>query len=191
MSNENKQIEGSVSVSNSAKVGGSAIVRGNVTIGHDLKVDGWLDADNIRAGNKGVYNSLADLKFAFPTPLNGWCAGIVNAADLETLDLYVGMAGEWVHLEGAKMKLDGLSAYDVWLSVGNEGTVEDYLASLKGAKGDKGDSAYETWIKQGHEGTEEDFLSGMHRVYLMPAAELEKKKKFEDPTGLYMGYEEE
>jgi hypothetical protein len=32
----------------------------------------------------------------------------------------------------------GASAYDVWLSVGNAGTVADYLAALKGAKGDPG-----------------------------------------------------
>lgn len=32
----------------------------------------------------------------------------------------------------------GLSAYQVWLSAGNSGTIDDYLASLKGPKGDQG-----------------------------------------------------
>ena len=32
----------------------------------------------------------------------------------------------------------GASAYDVWLSLGNEGTEQDYLNSLKGDKGDTG-----------------------------------------------------
>ena len=32
----------------------------------------------------------------------------------------------------------GLSAYQVWLAAGNVGTVDDYLASLKGSKGDPG-----------------------------------------------------
>lgn len=33
---------------------------------------------------------------------------------------------------------DGLSAYQVWLEAGNKGTEADFLASLKGAKGDTG-----------------------------------------------------
>ena len=35
---------------------------------------------------------------------------------------------------------NGLSAYEVWLADGNEGSLEDYFASLKGDKGDKGDT---------------------------------------------------
>lgn len=34
---------------------------------------------------------------------------------------------------------DGASAYDIWLSEGNEGSEADFLASLKGEPGDKGD----------------------------------------------------
>lgn len=34
---------------------------------------------------------------------------------------------------------NGLSAYEVWLADGNEGTLDDYFASLKGDKGDQGD----------------------------------------------------
>lgn len=34
---------------------------------------------------------------------------------------------------------NGLSAYEVWLADGNEGSLEDYFASLKGDKGDQGD----------------------------------------------------
>ena len=33
----------------------------------------------------------------------------------------------------------GLSAYDLWLSKGNQGSLEDFLSSLKGQKGDNGD----------------------------------------------------
>ena len=36
---------------------------------------------------------------------------------------------------------------------------EEWLASIKGEKGDQGLSAYEIWLEQGHEGTEEDFLN--------------------------------
>lgn len=34
----------------------------------------------------------------------------------------------------------GASAYEVWLAAGNSGTVNDYLASLKGPKGDTGET---------------------------------------------------
>ena len=33
---------------------------------------------------------------------------------------------------------DGLSAYEIWLQQGNEGTETDYLNSLKGDKGERG-----------------------------------------------------
>ena len=35
---------------------------------------------------------------------------------------------------------NGKSAYDLWIEEGNEGSVADFLASLKGAKGDDGES---------------------------------------------------
>ncbi|MBE5744537.1 MAG: collagen-like protein [Clostridiales bacterium] len=84
---------------------------------------------------------------------------------------------------------NGKSAYEIWLEAGNEGTEEDFLAFLKGEKGDQGEkgnqgdkgdqgekgdqgdkgdqgedgldgkSAYEIWLDNGNEGTEEDFLA--------------------------------
>ena len=38
---------------------------------------------------------------------------------------------------GARGK-EGKSAYEIWLDLGNEGTEQEYLASLKGDKGDDG-----------------------------------------------------
>jgi hypothetical protein len=43
----------------------------------------------------------------------------------------------------------GQSAYDLWLSQGNTGTVEDFLNS----------SAYEIWLSEGNTGTQQDFLN--------------------------------
>ena len=68
---------------------------------------------------------------------------------------------------------DGLSAYQIWLNNGHEGTEEDFLEWLKGddgkdgvdgSNGDDGKdgsdglSAYQIWLNNGHDGTEEDFL---------------------------------
>ena len=76
----------------------------------------------------------------------------------------------------------GLSAYEIWLSQGNEGTEQDFLNSLKGEKGDKGErgdrgeqglqgeqglsgsdglSAYEVWLSLGNVGTEQDFINSL------------------------------
>lgn len=69
--------------------------------------------------------------------------------------------------------LDGKSAYELWIEQGNVGTVDTFLASLKGTKGDKGDtgntgqngtdgkSAYQIWLDAGNSGTQTDFLNSL------------------------------
>ena len=63
--------------------------------------------------------------------------------------------------------LAGNSAYQAWLDAGNTGTVADFLASLKGVKGDAGtngvdgDSAYQAWLDAGNTGTATDFLASI------------------------------
>lgn len=62
---------------------------------------------------------------------------------------------------------DGDSAYEVWINAGNTGTVNDYLNSLIGEKGDDGadgadgKSAYEVWLDEGNTGSEQDFLDSL------------------------------
>jgi hypothetical protein len=71
-----------------------------------------------------------------------------------------------------------LSAYDLWLSVGNVGTLQDFLDSLvgepqpitniyigsdgvSGQKGAEGKSAYQLWLDAGNVGTPDDFLQSL------------------------------
>ena len=68
---------------------------------------------------------------------------------------------------------NGLSAYEVWLNAGHEGTEADFLASLQGAQGPQGPqgetgetgaaglSAYQIWLNAGNSGTEEEFLASL------------------------------
>ena len=77
---------------------------------------------------------------------------------------------------------NGLSAYEVWLNNGNQGTEADFLESLKGERGDQGlqgeqgpqgdqgergaagqdgASAYQVWLNNGNQGTEADFLESL------------------------------
>lgn len=103
-----KEIEGDVAVSRNVRAGGDATVQGNARIGHDLKVDGWLEAKNIRGVNKGLFASAVALRKAYPQPHDGWFAGVsASDADIAALGLtvqqgkalfrmYVGSGGDWV-----------------------------------------------------------------------------------------------
>ena len=65
---------------------------------------------------------------------------------------------------------EGMSAYEVWLDLGNTGTEQDFIDSLKGPEGDPGDpgadgdSAYDVWISAGNTGTEQEFLDSLKGV---------------------------
>ena len=57
--------------------------------------------------------------------------------------------------------LHGESAYQLWLSLGNSGSEQDFLNSLKGTDGTDGTSAYQTWLALGNFGSEQDFLDSL------------------------------
>lgn len=103
-----KQIDGDVAVGRNVSAGGDANVQGNARIGHDLVVEGWLEAKNIKGVNKGLFATVAALREAYPQPHDGWFAG-VSASDKDIADLgltvqqgkalfrmYVGSGGDWV-----------------------------------------------------------------------------------------------
>ncbi|MEG2599544.1 MAG: hypothetical protein RSA66_08730, partial [Muribaculaceae bacterium] len=87
------QIDGDVSIGRNVTLGGKVTVQGSSQFKGSLKVDGWLDAKNIKGANKGIFTSIVKLKEAYPMPHDGWWA-IVGS----TLPgpIYVGDGGEWV-----------------------------------------------------------------------------------------------
>lgn len=87
------QIDGDVSVGRNTAIGGGVTVQGSSTIKGNLRVDGWLDAKNIKGANKGLFTTLAKLKEAFPHPRNGWW--VIVGRSLPG-PIYVGDGGEWV-----------------------------------------------------------------------------------------------
>lgn len=89
---ENKSISGSVSVARHATIGGKAVVRGSLSVNHNLNVDGWLDARNIKAANKGLFKSADALEAAYPSPQNGWFALV---GDTLPADIYRVESGKW------------------------------------------------------------------------------------------------
>ena len=61
----------------------------------------------------------------------------------------------------------GDSAYNVWLSLGNTGTEQDFIDSIKGedgaigSDGADGDSAYQVWLNAGNTGSQQDFIDSL------------------------------
>ena len=91
------QIDGDVSVGRNVAIGGKADIAGSVSIGHDLKVDGWLEAPNIKGANKGLFLNVQELREAYPNPHDGWMAGVGASTPFTA---YVGKGGDWVATGG-------------------------------------------------------------------------------------------
>ena len=88
-----KQIDGDVAVGRNITVGGKTTVRGSATIGHNLKVEGWLDAPNVKGPNKGLFKTPLQLRAAYPHPHEGWWALV---GDTLPAQLYMADGGAWV-----------------------------------------------------------------------------------------------
>lgn len=86
-------IDGDLSIGRNVATGGSLTTQGDAYIKGSAKITGWLDAENIKGANKGLFASEEKLKEAYPEPLAGWWA-IVG----ETLpgDVYIVNDGQWV-----------------------------------------------------------------------------------------------
>lgn len=88
-----KQIDGDVAVGRNVTVGGKTTVRGSATIGHNLRVEGWLDAPNVKGPNKGLFKTAVQLREAYPTPHEGWWALVGNTLPAQ---VYMAIGGAWV-----------------------------------------------------------------------------------------------
>lgn len=94
-----KQIDGDVSVGRDVNIGGKTTIRGSAKVGHNLTVDGWLEAKNIKGPNKGLFKTAAQLREAYPNPHKGWWALVTiegSVASDHLGQLYVVDGGTWV-----------------------------------------------------------------------------------------------
>ncbi|MDE6410054.1 MAG: hypothetical protein K2K81_07420 [Muribaculaceae bacterium] len=94
MSLGDTDIQGSASVSRHARVGGSARVNGDLTVGHVLFVEGGIESRSVMMANKGMFRTLEKLKGAYPSPEDGWWALVGDELPAE---LYVSESGRWVN----------------------------------------------------------------------------------------------
>ena len=70
-----------VSVQRNIQAGGNITAQGNAIISHNLTVKGWLEANNIKGVNKGLFSDLSHLENAYPFPEIGWFAGVSATAE--------------------------------------------------------------------------------------------------------------
>ena len=86
-------IDGDLAVSRNAKFGGDVDVHGKARVAGSLKVEGFLDAPNIKGVVKGLFATEEELKREYPNPRPGWCAIVL--ADDERGFLYLAKNREW------------------------------------------------------------------------------------------------
>ena len=86
-----------VAVGGNAMIGGDAHIHGNAHAHHNLVVDGWLDAKNIRGANRGIYLTVEDLMRYNPHPREGWFAGVGASSPFAA---YVCRMGVWMPTGG-------------------------------------------------------------------------------------------
>jgi hypothetical protein len=87
------EIEGDVAIGRHVTAGGNATIQGNTTVKKNLKVEGWLDARNIKGPNKGIFLDVTKLREAYPLPHDGWWALVGNTLPAP---LYIADGGAWV-----------------------------------------------------------------------------------------------
>ena len=87
------ELEGDLSVGRHVTAGGNVSVQGNTTVKKNLKVEGWLDAKNIKGPNKGIFLTVVKLREAYPLPHDGWWALVGNTLPAA---LYIADGGAWV-----------------------------------------------------------------------------------------------
>lgn len=93
MATEKKNIQGDLSVSRSVEAGSDLCVGGNVAVGHNVRIEGWLEARHIAAAMKGLFGSADALRQRWPRPEPGWFALV---GDTLPADIYRADNGSWV-----------------------------------------------------------------------------------------------
>lgn len=92
MSIPTRQIDGDVAVGRNVATGGDANIQGNVRVGHTLRVEGYLDAPNLKGAQKGMFQTADALKEAYPDPEAGWWALVGNGLPAQ---VYMATGGKW------------------------------------------------------------------------------------------------
>lgn len=93
MSTPTRQIDGDVAIGRNVAMGGDANIQGSVRVGHNLRIEGWLYAPNVKGTQKGLFKTADALKEAYPNPEAGDWALV---GDTLPAQIYLATGGKWV-----------------------------------------------------------------------------------------------
>lgn len=118
-----QHLHGSASIGRNVSVGGRLDVNGDTRYAHDVRIEGWLDAPNIRGVCVGLYLTEEELKEDRPEPRTGWYAIVAKDNDLPGI-VYVAKNGEWVNTgkKGGNPSVDFATAKRVEIALDDETT---------------------------------------------------------------------
>lgn len=113
----NNQIRGDLSVSCAATVAGRLMAAGNAVVKGNLKVEGWLDARNLKHPCKGLFSDAESLGRACPHPKPGSWALVGPSLPAA---IYIAVGGRWEDTgeTGGDINVD-LDAYDAAIEAVN------------------------------------------------------------------------
>lgn len=94
---ENYHIDGDIACGGDSTVGKNLKVQGDSTLKGDVKIEGWLDATNIKTPCKGLFSTSDELKKAYPNPMEGWYALV---GENIPATIYKVSGGEWIATSG-------------------------------------------------------------------------------------------
>lgn len=122
-------------------------------------------------GSQAIYPSEGMLNFTIDRNADSLEGGSITTITLDTFKDQLNQAIK----EAKAQATPGKSAYQLWLDEGNKGSEQDFLASLKGAKGDQGAtgetgqagqpglSAYQLAVNSGFKGSEAEWLDYLRK----------------------------
>ena len=115
-------IDGDLSIGEDLHIGGNATQHGDSHIKGNVKIEGWLDAPNVKSAYKGFFICEADLEETYPTPRTGWWAVV---GDTIPGPIYISVKGKWTD-SGA---VGGLTGEEIHIA--KELGQNDYAISQK------------------------------------------------------------
>lgn len=136
-------------------------------------------------GTQAIWPSQGMLDFTIDRNADSLEGGEITTITLDTFKDQLNKAIK----EAKAQATPGKSAYQLWLDEGNKGSEQDFLASLKGAKGDQGAtgetgqagqpglSAYQLAVNAGFKGTEAEWLDYLRKGPQGPQGESGKNGK--------------
>lgn len=185
------QLDGDVAIGRNVAIGGKFTTQGSGHVKGGLKVDGWLEAKNVKDANKGVFRSVEELKAAYPHPQKGWWAIVGTSLPVA---IHVEHEGTWTATGGMggnpevdlETYYQGLqSSIEEW-----EATVENTLDRMDASLAEK-----EAAIDKKQEKIDASLKAISKDLSMLQASHVVlSESKYaalaeKDPTKLYLTYE--